>query len=775
MAYFRLTIAAATSLLYCAVAPAPAVAQQASGGATSDSREAIEEIVVTAQRRAESIQNVPMSVQAIQLEELQNRNVSSLMELQRLSPALTVQQTGSSTSPFLRGVGSVNAGAGQFGSVAVYVDGVYVGQQTAGSFDLDNAEQVQLLKGPQGALYGRNATGGAIVVNTPTPRPGDEFNAQLSAGFGNFSSQSYFGSVHSSFGERAAGYLTASSRRHDGYVENLNPAGTGGHSDDLNDGDSWGASGALTFEPTERLSFVLRGSHFDQEDRSGLGFQAVGLDIPVAGPLNGTQAYYAGTLQAFGVPPEDAFAAASGLQFSTAFGETYDNERNGFQNGILPDTGLPGAFIALEVDRASLTAAYRFDHVEISSLTAYSDSLNRIAIDFITASPTSYPPGLQGGAIGFSAHDSFEDFQQEIQLSSIDTPISWVGGVLYIDTEGDNTLSADLPGGLSFIPGRNTWGVESTSVYAQATVPLSGPWSATAGARYTDETFELVDRLDPADPTSLPGLPNFGTQSIDSSKTTYTARLEYDNGPFLAYAGVATGFKGASLNPNNPGSPPVDPEELTSYEAGIKWNPSPSVEVNGAVFNYDYDNIQVSYVDAASGANVLVNGSSAGVTGLEVQGTVAATDWLSLRAGVLWLDTEYDNDVQAASGTLVVLPIRGNRLGGAPENVFSVGADASFAVANGDLTGSIDALRSGGYYFDALNLVGTGGATADSYATVDISLKYAPATGPWWVAVRGVNVLDEEYFQSGLVASGILREASAATPAIYDITIGVDF
>ncbi len=769
----RFSMLLATTVVTIGGAMAPAFAQTSTaepGGIVG-----LEEVTVTAQRRVENIQKVPVAVQALQADDLIARGAVNMMELQRVSPSLTVQQTGCCTSPFIRGVGSVNAGGGQFSSVAVYLDGVYVGQQTGLSFQLDDAEQVQVLKGPQGALYGRNATGGAIVVNSRTPRPDDEFEGNLKVEYGNYDALAIVGSLSGSFGERFAGSLNAYSRKHDGYVENLNPPGTGYHNDDFNDLDAWGASGALTFAATDRLNFILRVSHYDQEDRGGLGLQAVGLDIPVAGMLNGTQTYYASTLQAFGVPAASAAAGAAGLVFSRDINATYSNLRNGYQNGILPGSGLPGAFNALETDRGSLSIVYRSDRFEFSSLTAYTDAVNRIGIDFITASPTSYPPGLQGGSIGFSALYPFQDFQQDFQVSSIDSPIKWVAGLSYLDEKGNTVLSADLPGGLSFAAGRNDWTVDSRSAYAQVTLPISGPWSTTLGARYTEEENEIVDTLNPMLPTTLPGYVNVGTKVVESSQATYTARLEYDQGGFLGYVGIATGFKGALLNPNNPATPAVDPEELTSYEAGIKWDINDAVRLNGSAFHYVYDNVQVSYIDNASGANVLVNGDSAKVTGLELEAVVQANDWLQLRASAMLLDTEYENDVIATSGSLVLLPIAGKRLGGAPEHVVTVGADLGFGFAGGRLTGSIDAVNNGGFFFDPLNLTGTGGATASSYSTVDLSLKYVPDDAPWWVSLRGVNVLDEEYYQGSLVASGILREATPASPALVTLAVGVRF
>jgi iron complex outermembrane receptor protein len=734
-----------------------------------------EEIVVTAQRREERIQDAPVSVQAVQAQELQDRGVANLNELQRVSPQLTAQTVGASTYLFVRGVGATTPASGQFGSVALYVDGVYLGESTGSSFDIDSAEQVQVLAGPQGALFGRNATGGAIVIDSATPEPGDEFSVSGRASIGNFESRVFNLNATIPMGERAAGSLGYSRRTHDGYVENLNPSGTGAHNDDLDDRDSWSLNGAFVLDATDRLSFVIRGSHFEREDRGGAGFQSVGNDIEVAPGLNGTQAYYAGTLQAFGVPALDAFNAAQALVLPSEIGSTYDFATNGFTNGLLDGDGLPGSFNALTVDTLSLRIGYEFDGFELSSLTAWSESDLRAAVDLLGARPDSFVvPGLNGGSIGFSGNlGPVNTLQQDFQLTSRNSPIEWVAGVTHYEAEGDTTLSGDVLG-LSFISAQSTWSVESNAVFAQATVPFGQEWGATFGARYTDESYELDDLIDPLAPTTLPGSVNRGLQSISDSSVTYTARLEYDNGPLLAYGGISTGFKGGALAAVNPGSPPVDPEDITSYEAGIKWELGNGLRINGAVFRYDYENIHVAYTDTTAGVTVLTNGTSAEVNGVELVSTWAVNEMLGLRFSGLWLDTSYDSDVPT-TGSQPDLATGGNRLAGAPEVVVTAGLDLNFSVGDGELSSALDVVYSGGHFFEAENLIGTGGADAASYTTVDLSMRYQPNNANWWASVWGTNILDERYFQGGTAASGILRLATAAPPAVYGVSLGVDF
>jgi iron complex outermembrane receptor protein len=286
-------------------------APAAEDGVTADSG-GLADIVVTAQRRSESLQKVPVVVTAVEPEVLEARNVSTLQDLPKLTPSLTVQNQASNVTPFIRGVGSTVTGAGQAASVATYVDGVYIATLTSAAFDLDNVEQVQVLEGPQGALYGRNATGGAIVVTTKTPRPGDPISGRFRAGYGNYNNREASGIVSGGLGEMFAFSVNGSIRKRDGYIKNLNAPGAGTSNADFYDRDSKSIGAVLVFKPSEQFNLVLRAQHFESDDRSGQGYQAVGLDLNVLGTgLNGSQLYYAGFLQSFGVSPADAFAAAA--------------------------------------------------------------------------------------------------------------------------------------------------------------------------------------------------------------------------------------------------------------------------------------------------------------------------------------------------------------------------------------------------------------------------------------------------------------------------------
>ena len=754
--------------------PAPAVDN---GGAAT-----LGEVVVTAQRRSENLQRVPIAVQVVTAARITDSHVTGLIDLQKVTPSLVVQDAASNVNPYIRGIGSTTQGAGYYASVATYVDGVYVTRLSSGSFDLDNVESIQVLKGPQGTLYGRNATGGAIIITTRTPRPGDSIEGHVSATYGSYDERKFVGRVSGGLTDWLAFSVGASYDRHNGFIRNLDPPGAGTEHDDLNDRNYYAVDAAVTVQPTRRLTLVLRGSLYDQDDRKAMGLQATGLNdfvdnptlaslgLPAnpATPLNGTAAYYAGLLGAFGVPGAAAEALAGGLRFSNPFGATYDNEANGFQ-GALRVRGKQGDFNAAEIQTASLKATYDADLAVVTSTTALTRSTSRSATEVITADPATYPAGFNGGSIGFSGNFPAHNFQEDLQISSArSSPVKWVVGGSYLRERGLTDLTGDLFG-FNIRSELNNWTVDSESGYAEITVPLDAlvrGLSVTGGGRYTSDSYNLVEQ---------PSFLVFQNR-IDSSAWTYSARLNYQiNDQLLVYAGTSTGFKAGSLNATNHTSPGVQPESITSYEIGVKADVTRRLRINASAFDYQYSQIQLQVTSSPLAASFLVNGTSAKVYGLDFDGSAILTDWVSLNFGGLLLHSRYDTDVNAVGYGFLLT--RGKRLAGAPDWSLNIGPTlrAPF-VTRGSLELNVNTTINGGYYFDAQNIVGTGGAfDAKSFTTVDFNLAYTPPGKPWRLSVWGSNIFDARYFNGGLVAGQIDKLVIAAPPSQFGATIDVSF
>ncbi len=399
------------------------------------------------------------------------------------------------------------------------------------------------------------------MVTTHTAHPGDPITAHVEGSYGNYDEHAFTARVSGGLDDQFAFSLGTSERYHSGFIENLNRPGVGTNGEDLNGRDYYSVNGELTFEPSAQLSVVARGSYYFQNDRGAMGLQPVGLKdyvdnatlaslgLPAdpAIPLNGTQAYYAGLLGAFGVPGAAAEAMAGALQFSNKFGATYDNEANGFASGALRTGGMQGDFDATQIATGILKVSYDFGFANLTSNTSYTSSTSKSATEIIAANPATYPTGFGAGAIGFSGDFPAQNWQEDLQLSSNDGPVQWIVGANYLDDRGLTDLTGDLFG-FNIQSELNQWHVRSAAAFAQATAPLdfiAGGLSFTGGTRYTADSYELRD------------VPSFGSfrNKIDSTAWTYTARLNYQLEGLLLYGGVSTGFKSGTLNATNEASP----------------------------------------------------------------------------------------------------------------------------------------------------------------------------------------------------------------------------
>ncbi len=755
---------------------------------------AFEEITVTAERREQNIQDVPVSVEAYSGDDLADRGVASLKQLQLLTPNLVITDQTNFVIPYIRGTGSSTIGAGIFSSVATYVDDVYVSQQTSASFDLDNIENVQVLMGPQGALYGRNATAGALVLTTKTPTPGDEFNGQLTLGVGDYDSRKVSLRIAGSLSDTVAAQVTASLNQRDGFIENLNPAGFGLYNDDADDRDTQNYSLALNFEPNEDFSAVFRASYWTAEDRSGCCYQAVGLDVfPGVFPgLNSNQSAIAGVAAQllgpqFGLTPPEAFALGAAVGSSAVFtdeiGTTYDGFIGAWDNGLLQGKHPGGSGFYNEGTAVSLALTYEFENFIGKSITAFTDndyhgsttvSLEGpgLGVDPDGPGPTPFIP-LPGG-VGFSASSPSDNVQQEFRLISHDSAARpWIVGASFSKESGKNDLAGDFFGA-SLWSARNDYEVEALAVYGQVDFPLTDRFSVTVGGRYADEEYTLDDRLDPTDPQSFPGIPNVGSLSQTDSNVTYTLRGQYQGDNWLGYASATTGFKSGSLNVNNPIAGSAQPEEITSFEIGLKSDFTDRVRFNAAVFSYDYEDIQQSLVDSGTGATFLVNSEGADILGLDIDLTALLSDYFSVNLNATFLDTEFTGNASLATGS--VLAIQGNRLPGAPENGFGLSADWIMPfVKNGSLVLKASYSHNSGYFFESENRIGTGGATASDFSLASFNLRYTAPSERWNVAVWGNNITDEDYFRTGVTALGFSLAGIAGNPSNYGVTATFDF
>lgn len=698
---------------------------------------ALEEIVVTAQRREESLQDVPIAITAATKEQMENAGVTSFKDIGMLSPGVSVGDSNNYIFPFVRGIGSFIQSGSTNSSVAIYMDGVYMPRLTSAALELDNVQSVEILKGPQATLYGRNATGGTIKIQTLTALPGDELEGKVSATLGDYNEKRGSFYVGSGLSDTFAGNISGYYAERDGYVDNLAASNvdvsvgepnSSANGKDLDSLDTYYINGKLTWMPIDTLSATLSAYATESDDTAASGMRQ--LD-PVAAA--NTLAFF--TSQQLGVPvPPEAF------QFSQAEYETYghSNRTKSESHGM------------------SLTVDYDVDDVmTLRSITAANWVDANASTDLFVASvPTQ----------GFEGVTDSKDFSQEFQLSAIDEEgFDWMIGATHFEEESNNyedlVIIANVPGvGITpILDSRVEWSVEAQSVFGELYYNLTEALSLTLGARYTDESFEVQPVVTGG--ASAAGAPG---QEIDDNATTYRVVLDYMTDWGLVYGSVATGYKSGGVSTANPAAGPYDAEDLTSYEIGSKASLlDGQVTFNVAGFIYDFSDIQAQVISAGTGASYIVAGDSADLSGFDVEMVAQVSENFTLQAGATWLiDHEYTDFFVPAvvrNGVELVpeLNATGHDMVGAPDLSALLGGQYSLYLDGmGWVNFNANLNYSSGYYHTVENDIGTGGLDDDGFVRVNARVAYVTEAEDWEFALWATNLTDEHYYRAGLSILG---------------------
>jgi outer membrane receptor protein involved in Fe transport len=754
----------------------------------------VEEIVVTAQRRAQNLQEVPVSIDVFSGSALAETGIVDLDDLSQVSASYQLNSAGGGAMPFIRGIGSNVLGNGAYGSVATYIDGAFISRPyslASGAGSLIGIESIQLLKGPQGSLYGRNATGGAIVITTRTPHPDDDLGGTVQVTLGDFGVKRASAMIYGGNKNHFAGLLAVEGHKSDGYIENLGGTGTS----DFDDDNGYSIRAKLVYEPTDNVELVLSG-RYNEDKQTTLGFQQVGQfdNTNIVPGLNGPQVVYFGALSgilgSLGMSPDQAaaiaFRAAANVRFSNEHAATFQNQVSGFANGLLNDADFPNSETSggyYEDKFLSFQAKIQFEGFDLVATTAYNDHIDKTTGEVFRADPSTtfdfstLDPALaflNTPNFGFSAIYDTDSLTQEIYLISTRGSIEWIGGLYYFREDGTSLVTGDTFGTSAYIAD-NYFKNTSIAGFAEATIPLTQHWRLTLGARYTKEKNELEDRVDPTNPLNQVGLINVGNLKQKDDATTYNVKLAYQTDNWMAYAGASSGFKSGAFNTNNPIAGSVGPEEIDAVEVGIKsqWMDG-RLRLNGAAFVYRYDNIQLNVLEVSSGANYLVDGVEADLWGVELDAQAKISDNLTLTAAATFLDTEYTSNatVEPLVGPPTTQVIDGNRLTMSPDAVVILGFDYRFPfVSKGSLSLNGSVLHNTGYWLDQENSFGSGGDDDDGFTTANATLKYTDEDNRYSISLWVDNLTDEEYFRGGIAAAGnLLQVATAGRPRSFGVT-----
>jgi iron complex outermembrane receptor protein len=695
-----------------------------------------EEVLVTAEKRTESLQNLSQAVTALSAEDVENRQLSSFVDLSAIAPGVNVAKNeGFKTVITIRGIGNeANQNAIANPSVSYHLDGVYVASPFALQTDFLDLERIEVLRGPQGTLFGQNSTGGGINVITKAPTF-DEVYGSADLTVGEYNLIKARAAVNVPLSDAAAMRLSVMSNRHDGFTDNV------ANGQDLDDADSISARAKFLYQPSDTFSATLTAQIFDEEVN---GQAQKGIYDPTPGAR---------------------YLAQDSLS-------SYE----------------------LESQLYSLTLEWDLGSVTLKSLTSYQNDDIAIQRDNDRHDYRTLPPFFLLQSYFDPETNEQKTTTQEFNLISNEPAfgrLDWVAGIFYLDTEVDISILERLDfgfdgvfdpftlddiysyqGDVGFIsdskPER-----ESLSLYGQGTWSFTDSVRMIAGLRYTeDEVYSAV--------TNFYGREGTEILEIESEKVTGRLALEVDLGDAtMAYASYTRGFKPGGSNLTFGREDIVSPivvlpvfeeETIDAYEVGLKTDLADGrVRLNGAAFFYTYDNLQYQATDPEVFQGGVGNIPESEIMGAELELGAFLSDSLIFDARLAWLDTEItanhlalDNVAsEAATNALLaqgvnlfspeveiaragqISDVRGNELAKTPGFTANLALTYNHSIAAwGDVEGTLSYTHRGDFRHRIFNNPLTD--EVDGYDTVDLLIRILPNDANWSLELIGKNLTDED-------------------------------
>lgn len=706
----RITFLAGAAVVALAVSQAGAAHAQETDAADQSPAAAQHDdnvITVTAQRREESTTDVPISLTVRSGEDLEEFGIETIRDLHIGTPGLRIDRNGISLQPSIRGITALDGNVGNDANVSLYVDGVYRPNPAANNIDFPDVEQVEVLKGPQGTLFGRNATGGAIRITTM--RPSFDTSGSVTAGYGSFERFVAKGFLTGPVaGDAVAAGLSAYYEESEGYLNDLTRGGepTGGLK-------SWLVRGKILAIPSDRIEILFSGHYAHRSDGSLFGQ-----------PFRGNTAAR-GTSGA--IIPTEPYDVASDID------PRVDVDEYTFSANATIDLGF-----------ADLTSISSYSNVDIYS-PVEADYTNIARQYFIT-------------------NTTQKTFSQELTLSSnADGRFSWLAGAFYYDDDAQYDPLRVVTGGAPFdIFGRQT--TEAVSVFGEATFEIVPRLTLIGGLRYSYEERTLSGSF------GTEAYPELASETFDSITPRVSARYELPSGTNF-YATYSEGFKSGGFSASSLSTTPFQPEKVKAWEVGVKTTERSIARASMAAFYYDYRDQQVqSATTLGNGTTVgtTTNAASSEIYGAEFEGSVDVSDEFTILATVSWLHARYDSFPTAfaqvpimVGGALCLcgnvganINATGNQLVRAPDFAGSVTLDYQRDFAGGLLKANVTAYASDKFFFTPDNRVGQ-----PAYETVSARLSYETLDRNWELTVWGKNLTDAVVYQGASIlpeADGIL-------------------
>ncbi len=764
--------------------PAPILMGLASPGLAATPAEerqagALEEVVVTARKREESLQDTPIAISAFSAAALERQQISSTEDLDQIAPNLQFASYGpltgnnSAAQVYIRGIGQSDGSSGVDPGVGLYIDDVYMGRSVGGVLDFRDISNVQILRGPQGTLFGRNTIGGAVLLTTTLP--GKEFGGTARLGLGDDSLYEGFAAVDLPISDTVFTRFSAGTRQRDGYVTRVFDGV------DLGNEDTYTLQSSLQWLPGDSFTLTLRGD-YTKEDENGSPF--------VFATINESQVFPAAISRGAGCPgatfpppsvPQNIVDERCANDATWDLGK-YRNGGNAEAESTLENWGLSGT-MQWDVN----------DTFALKSITAYRELEWRGSRD---ADNT----GLLVLHTDFSS--AGDQFSQELQALVETERLRGVVGAFYFEETIDDFLlvpfaappplvaSGASPGSIDYQ--RAFIDNDNFALFTQWTYDVTDALSITAGARYTEETkgiriiaFTVTPLTLPLDiPTTLntplvagPGL-NIIPRHFENKyqSTTGSASIQYRwNDSLMTYLSWSQGFKSGGFNQRYNLAPlgnlPVafDEETAETFEFGFKSEIGANLRLNGAVFSTDYDNMQLTY--RLGIVPLLFNAGKSSIEGAELELTYAPGR-LIVEASAGYLDNSFDEIAQVPGTTQTVGP--NNTLPFAPELQANLGVGYDFDIGDATLTPRINVSHTSEQFFDAANSIEV--AQLDDVTLLNASLSLE--LGAWRFRAGVNNVTDEQYRVAGnssFSTSAGYAEVIYSRPRNYFVSASVDF
>jgi iron complex outermembrane recepter protein len=739
----------------------------------ADDSSTLDEVVVTAQFREQSLQTTPLSITAVTGDMLELRSQTNIAEVASQAPNVTLKSQGAAFGPSMgasiRGIGQFDFNPALEPGVGLYVDDVYYATLTGSVLDLLDLDRVEILRGPQGTLAGRNSIGGAVKLYSKKATGSD--TGSITATYGSRDRIELRGSADFKLSDNVFARISGVSKKQDGHIKRLdygcrNPASgvpilTSVRGDcvvgTMGDVNYDAVKLTLRWTPTDNLD-VSTSLDYTNDDRTPAG----AVMVQGRGVLNATNLNNIQPVQGVTALPLSTFAVPRGSYYNYA---SFYSPRGTFSN-YSGATNLPtGVTVPTQETRPDIRAKFRgwggsvnmdwklAEKFAVKSITAYR------TYDSYFANDNDLSP--LANSLGFGTLD-FRFFSQELRLNGAaleNDRLEYTLGAYYSDQQTVYATTQDLRNSttLTQFIGDDPVNADSKAVFGHLAVHITDPLTLNLGLRYTDEhkdyTFRRRTYAGALHPVlgALDGV----SRNYDGSEVDYRANLQYQwTDAVMTYVQFATGFKGGGVSPRPfiaAQAVPFNPEKLKSYEAGFKSDLfDRTLRVNGSVFFSKYTDLHLTLAScpqfgAAPACAVVANAGNAEMRGVELEGTLRPTRAWSMDASASYLKFKYTFINPAAGGpTRLTGPQFGMYPAYVPKLKFSLGTQYEFSLAGGSsLTARADLSWQGELWAN-----GTNAATnrIAPYGVGNARLIWRNGEGDWETSLEATNITDKYYF-----------------------------